>query len=62
MIKYEPGKIVTLKNIIDDLISKESIASIWECELFNRIHQSLKMEDLINEKSVFKTSQKSKKK
>lgn len=62
MIKYEPGKIVTLKNIIDDLISKESIASIWECELFNRIHQSLKMEGLINEKSVFKTSQKSKKK
>lgn len=62
MIGYESGKTITFKDLVDDLITKEGIASVWECELFNRIHQKLKLEGLSNEKSVFKAGQKSKKK
>lgn len=62
MKRYESGKTVTLKDLIDDLMTRESIISVWECELFNRIHQKLMMEGLTNEKSVFRVDQKSKKK
>lgn len=61
MIGYESGKTVTIKELVDDLITKEGIASVWECELFNRIHQRLKLEGLIDENQYSRLVKKARK-